>query len=288
MKALSPLINIGWLRALLFVGINILANEAFFTLAYRILEELGVDTYTLSEDPSQLPILLLTIFLQGALVIGLVWLFRRFVDRGPMNTLGISIKGRLKDFGGGFLTGGLIMGIGFLILWGLGYLEVIRFQFQPGVLFGHSLLFLIVAIQEEVANRGYVLSNFLDSMPKYPALICSAIIFAVLHAFNPNLSEIGFINIILGGILMGLFYVYRRNLWFPIGLHLSWNFVQGPILGFPISGQSLGKTTMMIQRHVGPEWMSGGSFGFEGSVVACGLVIIAIFILLNRVKTTIQ
>jgi membrane protease YdiL (CAAX protease family) len=285
MNTPAPLIRIGWLRALLFFGVSFVMNEAFFALAYLVLETIGVDTYALSEKPELLPFLIATILTQGIMIIALVWVFRRFIDDQSMHSLGFSIKGRIGEFAGGFMTGAIIIGTGFLILWQLDYIEIVRWQFQPWMMPGHFLLFTVVAIQEEVANRGYMLSNFLDSMPKVPALICSSIIFGVLHAFNPNLSEIGFFNIILGGVLMGLFYVYKRNLWFPIGVHLSWNFVQGPVLGFSISGQDLGKNTMIIQRYFEPEWMSGGSFGFEGSVVAGGLVILGILLIfiLNRV-----
>ena len=272
----SPLIKTGWVRAILFFLIAAVFNQAFFALAFLVMENWEIDAYNLTSDSELLPVLLGMIFFQALLVIGLSWVFRRFIDNQSFESLGFSFAGRMKDLIAGFLLGAILMGLGFLILWRMGLLEITEVKFKPGFLFAHFLLFSMVAFQEEIANRGYILSNFLDSMPKYLALFCSAILFGVLHAFNPNLSDIGLANIVLGGILMGIYYVHHRNLWFPIGLHLSWNFVQGSVLGFAISGQGLDNSGWISHKVNGAEWLTGGNFGFEGSLLAVGLILVSI------------
>lgn len=101
-----------------------------------------------------------------------------------------------------------------------------------------------------------------------------------MHVFNPNFSLIAFLNILLAGILIGSTYIYTRNLWFPIALHLFWNWLQGPILGFEVSGGQLGGTLLSLEL---PEEniINGGAFGFEGSVLCTALIIIAIAIILK-------
>ena len=84
---------------------------------------------------------------------------------------------------------------------------------------------------EELVFRGYLLSNFMESMNKYYALLYNSILFALMHSVNPNFNFIDFINLFLAGLLLGLPYVYTKNLWYPMSLHFAWNFFQGPVFG---------------------------------------------------------
>lgn len=99
------------------------------------------------------------------------------------------------------------------------------------------LLYVFVALTEELLVRGYVLSNLMDSMDKYWALVISSVIFSILHGGNPSFGWLPALELFLAGILFGIPYLYTQNLWFPIALHFSWNFFQGTVLGFKVSGQ---------------------------------------------------
>jgi membrane protease YdiL (CAAX protease family) len=124
--------------------------------------------------------------------------------------------------------------------------------------------------------RGYILNNLLESVNKYIALIITASLFGILHLANPNVSLVGFINIILAGVLLGIYYIHKKNLWFPIGIHFTWNLFQGPVFGFEVSGtNSIPYITQSIQ---GNELLTGGEFGFEASLLATFLMIAAILI----------
>jgi uncharacterized protein len=85
------------------------------------------------------------------------------------------------------------------------------------------------------------------------------------------------VNIFLAGILLGVNYIYTRNLWFGWLLHFSWNFFQGSVLGYNISGLTL--QPVLTQEMKGADWLTGGQFGFEGSVVSAVLQLLAILIL---------
>ena len=125
---------------------------------------------------------------------------------------------------------------------------------------------LIVAFYEEVVFRGYILNNLLASVNKWLALLITAILFALAHSANPDFSIIPAINIFLAGILLGINYIYTKNLWFAIMLHFSWNFFQGPILGYKVSG--LNMQSLLERELQGNVFFTGGNFGFEGSILA--------------------
>ena len=118
--------------------------------------------------------------------------------------------------------------------------------------------------------RGYILNNLMTSMNKYAALVLSSIIFMAAHLMNANLSILGVINLFLAGLVLGIYYIHKRNLWFSIGMHLTWNFFQGPVFGFEVSGY---ETHSIIGQNIqGSEIITGGEFGFEGSILATILI----------------
>ena len=105
-------------------------------------------------------------------------------------------------------------------------------------------------------------------------MIISSFIFAIAHLANAHISVISAINIFLAGVLLGIYYIYRGNLWLPITLHFSWNFFQGPVFGFEVSGSAT--YSMFIQNISGHPLITGEPFGFEGSLPATILILIGI------------
>ena len=143
-------------------------------------------------------------------------------------------------------------------------------------------LFLIVAINEEVLMRGYVLRNLMYSFNKYIALIFSSILFSLMHGLNPNMDWFSYLNLFLAGILLGSTYIFTQNLWFPIALHFSWNFFQS-LFGFNVSGQDF--YSLIEFKIAKPNLINGGLFGFEGSIfciVIQLILIISILIYYNK------
>jgi membrane protease YdiL (CAAX protease family) len=136
---------------------------------------------------------------------------------------------------------------------------------------------LIVAIGEELVFRGYLLNNLMESLNKYIALVISAAVFALVHGTNPDITDLATLNLFLGGCLLGINYIYTRNLWFAILFHFTWNFFQGPVYGFKVSGLHL--PGILQQELHGNPIFTGGAFGFEGSVVATVLCCSCLFLL---------
>ena len=120
-------------------------------------------------------------------------------------------------------------------------------------------------------------------MNKYYALILSSVLFSLMHIINANLTMIGVVNLFLAGILLGIYYIHKTNLWFPIGMHLTWNFFQGPVFGYKVSGFQT--ESILTQEIQGNSIITGGAFGFEGSILATLLSIIMIILIHNKTRS---
>ena len=117
----------------------------------------------------------------------------------------------------------------------------------------------------------------MQSVNRWLALGISALLFAMMHSNNPEVTIISVLNLFVAGILLGLNYIFTRNLYFAILLHTSWNFLQGPVLGFPVSGVQL--ESVLHPEVKGNEFITGGGFGLEGSLLTAMLIAVAILIL---------
>jgi membrane protease YdiL (CAAX protease family) len=215
----------------------------------------------------------------------LFFVFMKFVDKEKFINLGFQTKNRLKDFIIGIVLGAVIMAAGFGLLILLDEISFQRIVFDVKQILLSVVLYIIVAVSEEVLLRGYILRSLMISFNKYIALIVSSVLFSLMHGFNPNVDMFGLTAIFLAGILLGISYIHTKNLWFPIALHLSWNLFQTGF-GFNVSG---GDSYSLIEFGIKENnLLNGGAFGFEGSilsVIAMSLTIIAIAFYYGKLKT---
>ena len=214
-------------------------------------------------------------------VLLLLWILMRFVDKEPFIKLGFSLKGKINDIILGMTLGLLLMAVGYTILILLGEIKFIGFNYDLKNIILLFLLFIAVSIAEETYVRGYVLKNLLQSFNPIISLIISSAIFSLLHFFNPNVNYIALTELFIAGILLGISYVYTKNLWFPIALHLSWNFFQ-VMFGFNVSGMD---TYSLIEFEIiENNNINGGDFGFEGSYLSILFSLIMMYFLWKYYK----
>jgi len=207
-----------------------------------------------------------------------VWVFRRFIDRRSLVSLGLEWKGKFrKDLVLGLLWGAGMATVVFGLYWLFGLIQIQRVQFPLGSMLVTAVTLLFAAAQEELLLRGYLLNNLMQSANKYLSLLLVSVIFSAGHGMNPNLTIVGLLNIVLAGLVLGIYYVNRRNLWFPIGLHLAWNWFQGVVYGSPVSGMQI--PSIFVVEITGNEDLSGGGFGFEGSLIMTVVAVLAIVLL---------
>lgn len=208
--------------------------------------------------------LIITVF-NGIGVYILVFLFVRFIDDERFIRIGLNINYKFWDIIIGLLFGLIATGGGYLIQLFQKEIEFVQFEFIPQKMIVSFVIFLVVALTEEIFFRGYILRNLLYSFNKYTSLIFSSLIFALFHALNPNMNFITLISLFLSGLSLGITYIYTKNLWFPIALHFSWNFFQTH-LGFNVSGID---TYSIIEISIKEKSiLNGGEFGFEGSILS--------------------
>lgn len=208
-----------------------------------------------------------------------IWIAARLLDKRSLSDYGLSIGVCWwKDCFAGIFIAGIAMGSIFIIEWQLGWLSVTGFGWEspsaysfPIALASSLGAMFMVGFYEEAVFRGYQLLNLSEGL-HYPALgnrgaviiatLSSSTLFGLMHAFNPNASAVGTFNIILAGIVLAIPYVLTGRLGLSVGLHFSWNFVQGSVFGFPVSGTQLDASVINIMQK-GPDWLTGGAFGPE-------------------------
>jgi membrane protease YdiL (CAAX protease family) len=218
-----------------------------------------------------------------------IWLMMKFADEKPFYTLGFKNHEIGKDICRGIFLGFIIMLLGFSILYFTNQIEIQNVVLDSKSFFAGLFLFIFVGITEEILVRGYILKNLLASFKNYIALFISAIIFSILHLGNPFMDFISFIQLFVIGFLFGIPYVITRKLWFSIALHFSWNFFQGTIFGFNVSGNQQ-YSIIQTKFNIATIW-NGGNFGFEGSILCLLFQLMAIAVVLleyhkNRKKRT--
>jgi CAAX protease family protein len=258
----KPALAKGWMRALIFLvvftGVYVSGNYAY---SHQHLVN------------GLLPVYSNTIIFTLATLIT-VPLFRVAVDRQSLSSLGFRKLSGSPDAALGLLFPIAILGIGTLVLYFNGNLEFDGYNFSWRDVLMNLVLMLFIAAAEETVFRGYILNNLLDSFNHLVALFCSAVIFAMLHAGNPDAGIVAVINVFLAGLVLGIGYTITRNLWFPFVFHLAWNFFQGPVLGFPVSGLTMQSVISLTVS--GDQLMTGGRFGFEASLIETVLYMLAL------------
>jgi membrane protease YdiL (CAAX protease family) len=266
------------------VVVLVILQEAGILAAAGV-ESGGLDALT---DPFSGPgALLQLIGFAGWILITLLWW--KLVDRRRVRDLGLGWnREAISGLALGFLAAAAGAALVFAAAAVLGLARLDGWQPRsPGsllaLLAGQLDILLVAAAAEEVAFRGYVLQNMLLSGQTAAAILVSSVLFSIIHAFNPHyLAGLAAPNIVLIGILFSLAYLWRRSLWFPIGLHLGWNFMMGPILSVPVSGME-GFPGLLRSDWAFEPWLwGGGRFGPEGGLLCTLATAIPVTIILLR------
>lgn len=261
----SPVLGKGWQRCLIFLLLYAVLQQS---LIYFI-PELSPDTIS----SSKLLMLGVALLLSALLA---VFLARTFIDRKSFLSLGLYKAGWKKDGLIGLLLAVFLLCSGVLVLYANKNILWTDIPVTGGML-SAFLVLLMVAFSEELVFRGYLLNNLMLSFNKWIALAISAGLFMAFHLNNPGMNVISVLNLFLGGVLMGINYIYTRRLAFAIAFHFGWNFFQGPVLGFPVSGTSL--PTILTMQTQGNPLLTGAEFGFEGSLICTLLCVVTILLL---------
>lgn len=213
----------------------------------------------------------------SAVAIAAYCLLFRFYEKRRITEF--SIKSLGKNLLIGLLLGIVLQSLTVLVIYLKGGYEIVSVNSFIYVIPALTMAFTS-SIIEEILLRGIMFRIIEEKLGSYLALLISAIFFGLMHAGNPNSSLILSLGLaIQAGLLLGVSYIYTRNLWLPIALHFAWNFMQAGIYGAVVSGVTVEKS-LITSKITGAEWYTGGEFGPEGSIQATVFCLIAMVILL--------
>jgi uncharacterized protein len=244
---------------------------------YLLLEVAGIILLAGSTAPlvvAFLPPGLLTLTVATAIAAGVavlvVYLACRFLERRPVADAGLVRHHAVRGGGFGLLAGagGFTLVVGALALGG--WYQVADVEPLAGVLPRIAVVFVLLgaaALLEEVLFRSIVFRHLEHGLGTWMAIALSAMLFGALHLWNPNATLWSATAIALtAGLLLAALFVVTRSLWIITGVHLGWNFAQGPIFGAAVSGMA-GLPSVLQPVIQGPELLTGGAFGPEASLI---------------------
>jgi membrane protease YdiL (CAAX protease family) len=222
--------------------------------------------------------------LVSAIIAG--WLCGRWLEQLPFRAIGAGFSnGWFKH-----LVIGLALGAGSLTLavalaMALGDF---RFALNPDFSAQHiaasaAVSFLVLALAaafEEAFFRGYMFQTLTRSGLAWLAMVLTAGFFGAVHLGNPGAGNISTVDTMIAGILFGSAYLKTRDLWFPFGIHLMWNWMQGSVFGIEVSGLTeLSSGSILKEIDRGPEWLTGGLYGIEGGIASTAALIVTLLII---------
>lgn len=214
--------------------------------------------------------------LGGLIAVLLVW---RFINKEKFTRMGL--RWQSNDLIFGLVFGALSITIIFIFLYATGQITLVNTFSSPEfsiftLLF--FIMFIFVGLFEEILFRGYIISTMASrNNKKWFIYVTSALIFSIVHGTNPNVTMLGLVNIALVGLLFAYMFDLTKSLWLPIGYHITWNFFQGNVFGFAVSGLP-SNSIYTIEQQTENSLLTGGTFGLEGGLLATFMIIISFFI----------
>ncbi|GAB4488840.1 MAG: type II CAAX endopeptidase family protein [Anaerolineales bacterium] len=214
-----------------------------------------------------------------------LWLWLKFYEKRPFYTLGFEKPGALLQYGRGLLLGAAMFSgaVGLMALFGFVELaEGDPAQTGLAALGGVLLMALGWVVQgagEEVLTRGWMLPALGARTRPWIGIMVVSLFFALLHGLNPNLSVLAVVNLALFGLFAAFYALREGSLWGICALHSVWNWVQGNLFGFEVSGANAGGGTLLKLVETGPDWFTGGAFGPEGGLAVSLMLVLGIVVL---------
>jgi CAAX protease family protein len=240
------------------------------------------------------PNLLTGLFLSNLLMLGVLLVLYKVLctlfDGKPLAFVGLGLHSRWKaELALGLALGALmILAVAALErALGLAYFSWMASAQTTGrqVLMGglySFVLFTVAGTAEELTFRGYPFQRLADSVGPVGAVAVFAALFGMAHLYNPSHTFLSTCNTMLVGVTFAVAYLRTRSLWLPVGLHVSWNITQGYVLGFPVSGMLM-PAALVRPEFRGAVWLTGGSYGPEGSSLATVMIVLGtVFLLFSK------
>jgi len=205
----------------------------------------------------------------------------KVIEKNTLSSLGFVKRNWLKYLAWGIMFSLVQMGVIALVyqVSGIGSFELNELSLEP-ILFilGLFPFWLLQGGTEEVATRGWLLTRIAARSNLPLAIAISSSLFGFLHLGNSGVTFLSVLNIVLDGVLAGLLFIYTDSIWLVVAQHGTWNYVQGNLLGFQVSGTGADASIFSFTMGSGPDWLTGGTFGAEGSIITTLVLLVSLVI----------
>ena len=205
----------------------------------------------------------------------------KVIEKNALSSLGFVKRKWLKYLGWGIMFSLVQMGVIALVyqVSGIGSFELNELSLEPLLfILGLFPFWLLQGGTEEVATRGWLLTRIATRTNLPLAIVISSSLFGILHMGNAGVTFLSVLNIILDGVLAGLLFIYTDSIWLVVAQHGTWNYVQGNLLGFQVSGTGADASIFSFTMGSGPDWLTGGTFGAEGSIITTLVLLVSLVI----------
>ena len=205
----------------------------------------------------------------------------KVIEKNALSSLGFVKRNWLKYLAWGILLSLLQMGVIALVyqVSGIGSFVLNELSLEPLLfILGLFPFWLLQGGTEEVATRGWLLTRIAARTNLPLAIAISSSLFGILHMGNAGVTFLSVLNIILDGVLAGLLFIYTDSIWLVVAQHGTWNYVQGNLLGFQVSGTGADASIFSFTMGDGPDWLTGGAFGAEGSIITTLVLLVSLVI----------
>ncbi|MGL5756541.1 MAG: CPBP family intramembrane glutamic endopeptidase [Paraclostridium sp.] len=257
-----------------------LIGQFISMMLYLPMSKLGV---FLNLSPNFMEVFLRLIFTTSITIL-LTFLWIKFIEKRKISSIGLESNNLIVKYITGFVIGLAMMTATVVVLYLFGAITV---ETSPKQLVGSLAIINVICIlpawmiqsaSEEIVARGWLMNVLGARYTPAIGLIISSVFFGVSHLGNPGVSFIAILNIILVGLFLGMYVIKTNDLWGACGIHAAWNFSQGNIFGFEVSGGDVLIGSIVDLNLKGNELISGGIFGPEAGLGATIIISICIIV----------
>ncbi|MGE7893371.1 CPBP family intramembrane glutamic endopeptidase [Bacillus cereus] len=219
----------------------------------------------------------------GAIFILFIWV--RFVEKRPFSSIGFWKEKWMRKYLKGALIGFVFISTPVILLLLMGSVKLQVQHITSTVIVGivgSLVAFLIQGATEEIIVRGWLFPVLSVRSRIWVGIVVTSFLFGFLHLLNPGITILSISNIILVGVFAAFYVLKDSSLWGICAWHSIWNWAQYNVYGFAVSGMTIYSTPLFKPATNGPEFLHGGTFGIEGSIITTIMLTIASIVLWRK------
>lgn len=264
-----------WIEILKFLVVSISVN-LIMVFVGEIIKKVFFREALINEDIS----MLIQLY-ESVLGIGLIILYSYGIEKRTFISMGFIKRHICKQYIKGVYVGALL--ISAIVLIGILFNTFVFDGSDANWDVKITLLllggFLLQGFYEEVVFRGFFMISIIRKNTILVAVTANSLLFGLTHGLNNGFQVLALFNLILFGMFESIYLLKTGNIWGVSAIHSMWNFLQGAIYGFNISGMAQSQSLFTFKIN-NCEILSGGTFGLEGSLLATIVLVIAINIVI--------